>query len=200
MTPSQWRGMTRADSGLMTHFVVWDLGSMSFFFFVFLYNSVIIDVIRLSFFNSQQGIRYQMIKKCVSTLDGNNEPELPMGLVALACTGVCQASIFVCSYGIWAISCCADICSSRRMEDWLKSHLKVRRQCAVVIKSPSVICDLPDEVLVSSNYYIRKFWWQFVRKFSIFRPFFDIFGGFCCDLCDLSSNWEGLWPVTDELI
>jgi Domain of unknown function (DUF6532) len=29
-----------------------------------------------------------MIKKCVSTLDGHNEPELPMGLVALACTGV----------------------------------------------------------------------------------------------------------------
>ena len=30
-----------------------------------------------------------MIKKCVSSLDGHDEPELPMGLVALACTGVC---------------------------------------------------------------------------------------------------------------
>jgi Domain of unknown function (DUF6532) len=50
---------------------------------------VIIDVIRLSFFNSPRAIGYQVIKKFISTLDGNNEPELPAGLVALACTGVC---------------------------------------------------------------------------------------------------------------
>jgi hypothetical protein len=36
-----------------------------------------------------------MIKKCVSTLDGHDEPELPMGLVALACTGV--STLFMCS-------------------------------------------------------------------------------------------------------
>jgi uncharacterized protein DUF6532 len=47
------------------------------------------DVIRLSFFNSPRAIGYQIIKECVSTLDGHNEPEVPMGLVALACTGVC---------------------------------------------------------------------------------------------------------------
>jgi hypothetical protein len=35
-----------------------------------------------------------MIKKCVSTLDGHDEPELPMGLVVLACTGV--RAIFLC--------------------------------------------------------------------------------------------------------
>ena len=34
-----------------------------------------------------------MIKKCVLTVDGHNEPELPMGLVALACTGV---RVFLC--------------------------------------------------------------------------------------------------------
>ena len=50
---------------------------------------MIIDVIKLSFFNTPRAIGYQAIKKFVSTLDGHNEAELPAGLVALACTGVC---------------------------------------------------------------------------------------------------------------
>ena len=38
-----------------------------------------------------------MIKKCVSTLDGHDKPELLMGLVALVCTGVC-AFLFAVSF------------------------------------------------------------------------------------------------------
>ena len=72
---------------------------------------MIVDVIKLSFFNSPRAIGFQVIKKFVSTLDGHDEPELPAGLVALACTGV-RVPLFV---GFISKSCrgrYADICGS----------------------------------------------------------------------------------------
>ena len=74
---------------------------------------MISDVIRLSFFNSPRAIGNQIIKKCVSTLDGHNEPELPMGVVALACTGVCA---LLCSLRVISLYQAAQIYAA--LDEW----------------------------------------------------------------------------------
>jgi len=55
-----------------------------------------------------------------------------------------------------------------------------------------------------------KFWFHHItiyrsicKLLRVPRPIFGGFGPdfqrFCCDPCDVSSNWEGLWPVTAKL-
>ena len=51
--------------------------------------------------------------------------------------------------------------------------------------------DRLDEILVSSNYHIRKFWWWFVRKFAIFGPFSEVF--WCV------TAWQALLLVNSEV-
>ena len=52
----------------------------------------------------------------MSTLDGHNEPELPMSLVALACTGVCAilCAVFVLFHYIMP-------CSYAALDEWKTS-------------------------------------------------------------------------------
>ena len=65
----------------------------------------------------------------------------------------------------------------------------------VAIKS---ICHPVWPVTCLINLWFRQF--TIIGNFSFFGPIFEIFGDFWCDHCDFSSNWGGLWPVTDKLI
>jgi len=48
----------------------------------------IVRVLKASFFQRPTSTGYQVLNKCVSSIEGLEEPELPIAMVALAATGV----------------------------------------------------------------------------------------------------------------
>jgi len=96
--------------------------------------------------------------------------------------------------------------------EYLHSHSPLRYTCSRTAKRK------PTNTVL--NHSIRqalwpvttttKFWFRHITIYGrickllrVPRPIFGCFGAdfrrFCCDPCDLSSNREGLWPVTAEL-
>jgi hypothetical protein len=68
--------------------------------------------------------------------------------------------------------------------------------CRISIKALWPVTDLT-KFWSSPNYHIKHIWW--IYSISNFARLGPIFGAILCDLCDISLNLRGLWPVTGEL-
>lgn len=86
-------------------------------------NPAFIDVLKSSFFHRPTSVGYQILDKCMSSVKGLTEPELPMAMVALGATGVRDVISYISVYW-WFVG----ICCALWVEEWVSNFSQVWRE------------------------------------------------------------------------